>query len=461
MDWILKFIYELPEKWTANFINKVIILFVLYLAIFTICLPLCSTLVIAFIAASLVYSTIVLFIIIISRPPVAKKRRIGIIFAIEVEKEQFLIKLKNDFIETFSDRISKSKLKDKFEVLIYPNYLSKVVDVNNAEKYLNKSQSAFIIYGIMKERIGINNKTKYIFKIEGGVKHQPLPKEISSLISNEFKRVFEENFEVPITNDYEYFEMYGEVFQLIAFYMLGLVSIIALRIDYGIELLTEVLNRVQVDETRYNSQVKKIYSQSISKLRANLPFNVFQAYISQVQVFYEKWYQDRDKEHLKKALVFADKAGLIDNKSYVYNNFKSIVHFALDRNIDLSLHHITMAGKTSRDGTWLYNKGFIEAYGGNLDSAHFTYMKAFESNTMDESVPIQSEIFITEIIDEEADKKYLHYALGLINLYPKSDPETANNEFEIFIAEYENDANFTNSVNRAKKFIERIQSSLS
>lgn len=456
MEWILKLIFGISEKWILNVLNKVIISFIIILTIFTICIPICQSFILSLIITGIISVIIISFITIVSRPPKASRNKIGIIFAIEAEEEKFLIKLKNDFIKAFSDRISKSNLKDKFEVIIYPNYLSRIINAENGEKYLNKSQSAFIIFGIMKERIGVNNRSKYIFKIEGGVKHQPLPKEISNLISSEFKRVFEDNFEVPLINDYEYFEMYGEVFQLIAFYMLGLVSIISLRIDYGIELLTEVLKRVQVDDSKFDSKVKTIYTQCISKLRANLPINVFEAYISQVQVLYEKWYQDRDKEHLKKALLLADKAGLIDNRSYVYNNFKSIVHFALDRNITLSLHHITMAGKTSRDGTWLYNKGFIEAYGGSLDAAHYTYIKAFEANVIDESVPIQSEIFINEIINEEPDKKYLHYALGLINLYPKADSETAKNEFEIFIDKYQNDPSYVNAVDRAKKYIERI-----
>jgi hypothetical protein len=74
----------------------------------------------------------------------------------------------------------------------------------------------------------------------------------------------------------------------------------------------------------------------------------------------------------------------------------------------------------------------LKAYDGDLRLANSKYKAAFKSEYAD-SVPIECEEFITDVLAREPDKVQFYYCLGLINYFAKKDYSSAKKDFELFL----------------------------
>jgi hypothetical protein len=85
------------------------------------------------------------------------------------------------------------------------------------------------------------------------------------------------------------------------------------------------------------------------------------------------------------------------------------------------------------DVTWRYSEAFLKAYKGDLVGRYVSYRAAFRG-ACDDTVPIQSEEFVLEVISQEPDKSALHFCTGLINYHAKRDWASAIREFRLFVS---------------------------
>ena len=114
------------------------------------------------------------------------------------------------------------------------------------------------------------------------------------------------------------------------------------------------------------------------------------------------------------------------------------------------------ACRNSQDAAWRYSEAFLHAYDGDLQRAYVSYRNAFDSPLNDRTVPTQCEEFIQAIIEEEPDRTWLYYCLGLINHRAKGDPEAAIKDFRRFVDEVDNER-FARHVRYARRWIDEIE----
>ena len=85
-----------------------------------------------------------------------------------------------------------------------------------------------------------------------------------------------------------------------------------------------------------------------------------------------------------------------------------------------------------------------------------SYRSAFDSPLADPTVPTQCEEFIQGIIEEEPDRPWLYYCLGLINFRAKGDPVAALKDLRRFVEEVDSQR-FAKHVGYARRWIEEIE----
>jgi hypothetical protein len=107
----------------------------------------------------------------------------------------------------------------------------------------------------------------------------------------------------------------------------------------------------------------------------------------------------------------------------------------------------------------MYSEAFLIAYDGDLEGAYRVYRRAFESPLSDQTVPTQCEEFIQVVIDEEPDRKWLYYCLGLINYRAKGDLKAARDDFARFIDSVD-PSRFKRHIDVAHKWVQEIDAVL-
>ena len=132
----------------------------------------------------------------------------------------------------------------------------------------------------------------------------------------------------------------------------------------------------------------------------------------------------------------------------------AIVAFVLHRDIETARRE-SQACSGSTDATWRYSEAFLHAYDGDLESAYRSYRRAFESPLRNPNVPTQVEEFIQTVIDEEPERQWLYYCLGLVNFPAKGDLEAARNDFQRFVDSADTQR-FNRHIEIARQWIEEI-----
>jgi hypothetical protein len=128
--------------------------------------------------------------------------------------------------------------------------------------------------------------------------------------------------------------------------------------------------------------------------------------------------------------------------------------FILRRDLEGARREIESC-KGTPDALWLFSLAFIPAYEGNLDDAYRSYQKAFARPLSDQSAVGQVEEFIQRVIDEEPDRPWLYFCLGLINHKAKFDLASAETDFQKFLSGVDH-TRFPRQVEAAKKWLSEI-----
>lgn len=103
----------------------------------------------------------------------------------------------------------------------------------------------------------------------------------------------------------------------------------------------------------------------------------------------------------------------------------------------------------------MYSEAFLNAYDGDLDSAYKMYRRAFDAPLQNSNTPMDCEIFIQNILEEEPNRYWLYFCLGLINFREKRDLQLAREHFSSFLTIVEADR-YKDQVKAARNWIEEI-----
>lgn len=368
------------------------------------------------------------------------------------------MKFRNDFIRIIENLLHSHDGDKKFEVLIFNDYYSPKVNNKTAEKFLIKSKSSFLLWGIVRTRKGTNNEDKYVVNLDGIVRHNPIPKQVSQMLSSDFSRIFKSQLIVPFTNDFQHFEMYSDIMEKTAMYMIGIAFAISFELKNAMNILETLSNSIKISK-EYKG-LKRIYSKTISKLKVTLPSNLFNLYSSYSDVIYNRWFVDRNRSDIIYLNNLCDKALRIrpvDERTLVK---KAICTFVLTKDVNTSLVYLKRCRKFVDEGFY-YCYAFLYAYAKKFSEAKVYYNKAFKNSSADMSVPIQTEQFIMDILAEEPEKFWLYYYIGLINYKAKEDYISAKEAFLNFINKFEEGLGLEKLRDEANKYLKELEVKIS
>jgi len=385
-----------------------------------------------------------LFWILNTSPPKNKKNKVGIIIAILTEHETEKIRLKNDFIKTFEEKIKTGKKEDSFKIIEYPEYYSSQITLENVSHFLNKSKAHFIIFGLLKKR-HFKGEENYFFRLNIVVRHAPIPTDISKIFSKEMNLLSPRKVHFIVKNEFQGFEVTSDWAVYATEYIIGVASYLSGDFQFSSDLHFKLYN---------NLKNKDISLKAIRDLRDRNKVRLIEV-LFKIQLY--KYYQYRksnNKDLLTQIFNGLKTIKSIDPKVVGPNICRAIIYFLRERDVDSAFRELRNIAYNP-DNTWRYSEAFLYAYRGDMEKATRSYRKAFKGK-VEMHVPEESEEFINDILRTEPDKYQLYFCLGLINFFAKEDFELAKKDFENFLnSGTEND--FVEQRRLAREYIKQIK----
>lgn len=389
-----------------------------------------------------------------SRLPKVPKGQIGFAVAIRAENQSQAKRLKADFIKRLRELVAEWTSSSGVCLLDLggaPVESLLEQPLLGARDIHARTKCHFLIWGDAKER-DIDGP-KHVLELEGSVTHAPVSDETSAQISAEFRDLFPRRVHLEKEKDLFNFQFTAEWIDAVAQYLIGVASHISGDLNYA--------------ESVFIRLHQKLHAQSpsnllpIAKIRTRLPSRIAEVYKAKLGVLSMKHRLKRSPEILAESEAVLAKLDTWEPSYYGLHLSRAMCHFQLRRDVAAAFATLKKCEQVE-DGTWLWSKAFLEAYTGDLETAYRTYQKAFAAKTDDPTVPIQCEEFIHLVLDEEADKGQLFYALGLINLRSKCDLVAARRDLVQFLNWVERtQSTMPNQSVVARKWISEIDLELS
>lgn len=362
-----------------------------------------------------------IFWILNTAPPKNKKNRVGIIIAIITENESAKVRLKNDFIKTFHEKIKRGNKKDIFKVIEYPEYHCSQITTENASYYLNKSKAHFIIFGLLNKRY-FKGEENYFFRLNLVVRHAPIPTDISKLFSKEMDLLSPRNVHFVEKNEFQGFEVTSNWAVHATEYIIAVAAYLSGDFQFSSKLHLELYE---------NLRHKEISLKAIKDLRDINKLRLLEVLFQIQRYKYYEYRKTNNKDLLDSIFGGLETIKSIDPKSEGPNIMRAIIFFLKDRDVVSAFKEIRNIGHKSNN-TWKYSEAFLYAYSGDMDKALSSYRKAFKGK-VEMHVPEESEEFIHDILKKESEKYQLWFCSGLINFSAKEDLELARKDFEKFL----------------------------
>lgn len=401
--------------------------------------------------AGLIVLLCVIFLIwFLSRqPPKTKNNKIGLAIAINCETKKERQRLKMEFINAIRDEIQKGN-RQQFDVVELSEYHSEKLDLlKNTTKYHRQTRAHLLIYGRcrIREHQGTNN---YVLDLNASVRHIPIPKEVSTQLSQEMVQIFPRKTLIPVTEEVMGFLITKDIIRFAARYTLGAASLLssdpftAFDLHHGLwGEINDILNK---EENPFPAYII---------MRNKLP-----NYLIKEGLFLTSWcYTKKTENYLKEMDKYLTIVQELDPRNYSAHLLRGIYYFLGSRDVENAKKEIRKA-KNDRDAAWKFSEAFLTAYEGNLEQAHKVYQRAFRGNVAP-LVPLEVETFILDVLEKEPDKIQLWYCLGMINYLDKGDLASAKRDFSKFISLANENRQFETSVKFAKQYIDEIDRKMS
>ncbi len=381
--------------------------------------------------------------------PKNKKGKIGIVIALKAENKEEANRIENDIVAEIREYLNKSGLGNKFYIITYPKRLSeKIHDDQTGYNFLVRSRAHFILYGSLKRR-GSQNTKHYVFKLNGVVRHLPIPVVASQNIAHDFAQVLPTRASFPEGEEMLNFELTQQRISYVIKYIISLASYVSGDYDLSYKLIHEL--RAEID------QITQSDIPVVEELRKKIPRRALEIMHALMFKYYYQFSILRDWQYVQKVKPIVDEIQELDPEDYSAHLMSSIYKFKYI-GVDDAIQEL-VGNMSSKDSTWCYSLGFLYAFKGDADRAWENYRRA-TNGISDSNVVNDTEIFISEVIDEHPDKAQLLYYRGLINYKAKPDYESANKDFRVFL-EHVGSNNFPDLRLHAERYLSEIQLHLS
>ena len=377
------------------------------------------------------------------RPVKTSRNKIGIVIGITAENKKERQRLRSDLILSLQREISGGQ---HFEVLALSEYhAGKITSKETAGKYHRSTRGHFIIYGCCKIR-DHHGTQHYVLDLEASVAHSPIPDKISMELSSEMRSLIPPQQLFPVSEELDGFTITKEMIGSAARYIVGLASLLS-----GDLITAFNLHAGLWEEVKREGATAQPLSNSHAFLGAKLPTRLALEGVALASFFY----RSKQNQYLEKMKRCLDTVEEVDPRNYGAYLLRGIYYFLAERDIEKAKQQIQKS-RNERDAAWQFSDAFLAAYDGDLERAHKIYKRAFMGNVK-ESIPLDVETFIRDVLDQEPSKIQLWYCLGMINYFSKGDPQLAKEDFERFVDEANKIGQFNRSIEFAQKYISEIE----
>jgi hypothetical protein len=380
-----------------------------------------------------------------NRLPKTKKNKVGFVISISTGEESERKKIMEDFVLTLHELLKAGASGHSFQLIKVPEHIAeKIVDAEDAQELRTKCRAHFMIYGRVRLRL-IAGRQEHVLHLEGMVAHRPLPKAVRDGLAQEFAELLPRRMRINAENDVFSFAFTSEWINCVSRYIIGIAAFCSGALDYA-EVLQNDVNRL------LDGQDKTF--PIFAKLKQRVPWRLAEINLTRTRVAYNRWVKSHDPADIVEMGRHLDKIspGCADDYGVIIH--RSIILFVQARNVRAAMVMLKRC-KRIRDGTWLYNLGFLHAYTRNLKSAIQCYRNAM-TQPIEPSVIAQIEEFMCWLIDKEPQQYQLHYCLGYINWKVKGDEAQAVKDFETFLS-LGNNQEFAKERELARNWISEIK----
>ncbi len=356
------------------------------------------------------------------RVPKNGRGKIGIAIAIFAENKKQQDMIDKDFIQVFKETLDRSESRNLFNIVEIPSHHSRRIHViEQADSYRRVSRCHMIIFGHTRKR---TEQGKEVIKVQlrCQIVHREIKAEISRAFSKDISEIFPGRLNVDSENECQVLELTSKWLGLSARYIVGTAALLS-----GDTNLAQSIFEPMYDDLRK----KKSPILAIKNIKQRLPTRLVDIYNSQLNLIHRQWDRNHDASVLEQSKIPLEKMQRVDPGNYSAKLTRAINYFVLDRNVPKAMSEV-VACRNLRDVSWRYSYAFLLAYTGRLKDAKAAYERAFE-RTGDKSIPLQCEMFITWVLEQEPEKVQLHYCLGLINWHGKGDLPQAASDMQKFL----------------------------
>lgn len=380
------------------------------------------------------------------RVPKNKKGKIGIIIAIETENKKEKVRLQKDLIDSMQIYLKNSHIPDIFNIILLPDsHIKKIKSHEDALKYLKRVGGHFMVFGNIYER-KLEGENQFVFRLEGVVRHRPIPRLVSNEFAREFTELFPRKWNFPESEELLGFDITQRWLGFVTKYIIGIAAYVSADFSLSFKIFKQLKN-----ETENNQGCTSI--DAITEIKKRLPMRLVDSCNLACNILYFSFTKTRDIAFIKKQKEYLDTLKDIKPHDYNASLLRAIYFFLIDNNIPKAKKEIRDS-KNRFDSTWRYSLAFLYAYEGNLGEAKKHYDNAFEKY-VSPNVINDTEVFMTDILEKEPNKHQLYFTRGYINFKAKGDMLLAKADFKNFL-ELDSSENYSEEKRLAKIYVKQI-----
>lgn len=373
--------------------------------------------------------------------------RVGFGVAINYENSEDAKQLRSDFVLTLRDLLHGSENLHRFQFIAFPDSLAKWVAGEEQAKWLaRKANLRFLIHGRARLR-NLPKGPAYVLDLGWLVTHAPLDKRESDEFKADALTVFPARMILVSPDNLIACEFAAHHVDAVARYVIGTAAALSEDFPYAERLLLDA-------EAKLVSYVKQAEGAALSVLLGRVKARIGELYSAWLDTLSRQYALKRERHFLEEAEALVPRLQAYRDDKYPGYLTAAMAAFMLRRDIDEARRQLQKC-RTSQDATWKYSDAFLIAYEGDLDGAYRVYRNALESPLDEPTVPMQCEEFIQIVLDEEPERKWLYFCLGILNHRAKGDLLRARKDFATFVAGVD-PARFKAHIKIAQKWIGEI-----
>jgi hypothetical protein len=353
------------------------------------------------------------------------RSRFGFGVAIECEHSAHAEQLRADFVRTLRGLLSRSRHQRLFHFIEFRQSVAKRITGEEQAIWLAKKSGVhFLIHGRARLRPTPPGQS-HLLDLSWLVRHRRIATEQSKALAQDASAVFPTRLIVGASGDVFAFEVAAQHVDAVARYVIGTTAAISGDFVYSEELLLDAERTLAALAQRAEGNVAPVLLDRVRK-------RLTEIYIEWMNQVGNRYTRSRDREALRELETIVNRLRRYDPDNSGARLSAAMAAFVLRRDIGGARGEIDRCRHLT-DATWMYSDAFLLAYEGDLEGAYRAYRRAFQSPLADPTIPMQCEEFIQIVIDEEPDRPWLYYCLGLINYRAKGDLRAARADFATFI----------------------------